>query len=184
MRKRSLLRDRGDGHLVSQRHADSCAEEKRYQNPLVVDDVVSDQSAHNRQQHADFAREDAALRGRRGIHPLERKNEKGRRHQIGVLHQVLDHDLAGPFWSSRFLNILSIRSVIRNPLTMLITEVVTAMKPSTRPSVESPAASVTRIAPTTQMPEMALVIDISGVCKSGETLRMISRPTKVASMKT
>src|SRR5215467_6497108 len=41
-----------------------------------------------------------------------------------------------------------------------------------------------RIAPTTEIAEMALVSDISGVCSSGDTLRMISRPTNVASMKT
>ena len=40
------------------------------------------------------------------------------------------------------------------------------------------------MAPTTEMAEMALVSDISGVCSSGETLRITSRPTKVASMKT
>ena len=41
-----------------------------------------------------------------------------------------------------------------------------------------------RIAPTTEMAEMALVSDISGVCSSGETLRMSSKPRKAASMKT
>ena len=40
------------------------------------------------------------------------------------------------------------------------------------------------MAPTTEMAEMALVSDISGVCSSGETLRITSSPTKVASMKT
>ena len=41
-----------------------------------------------------------------------------------------------------------------------------------------------RIAPTTAIAEIALVSDISGVCSSGETLRITSKPRKVASMKT
>ena len=35
--------------------------------------------------------------------------------------------------------------------------------------------------PTSEMPEMALVADISGVCNSGETPPMTSKPTKPAS---
>src|SRR5437870_3024071 len=76
------------------------------------------------------------------------------------------------------------RSVMRKPLTMLVTAAVMAMKPSTLLNMVAPWALVTMIAPTTEMAEMALVMDISGVWSSGETLRMTSRPTKVASMKT
>ncbi len=76
------------------------------------------------------------------------------------------------------------RSVIRKPLTILVTAPVMAMKPSTLLRVVAPAAPVIRIAPTTQMADIALVSDISGVCSSGDTLRITSSPTKVASMKT
>ena len=40
------------------------------------------------------------------------------------------------------------------------------------------------IAPTTAIAEIALVSDISGVCSSGDTRRMTSRPRNVASRKT
>src|SRR5438067_5558609 len=76
------------------------------------------------------------------------------------------------------------RSVIRKPLTMLVTAAVIAINPSTLLSVVASPEPVITIAPTTEMAEIALVSDISGVCSSGDTLRMISRPTKVASMKT
>src|SRR5215469_3704550 len=88
------------------------------------------------------------------------------------------------FFPSRFLNIFTMRSVIRNPLTMLVTTAVIAMKPSTLLSVVASGLPVMRIAPTTEIADIALVRDISGVCSRGETLRMTSRPMKVASMKT
>src|SRR5438105_10904541 len=40
------------------------------------------------------------------------------------------------------------------------------------------------MAPTTAIAEIALVSDMSGVCKSRETRRITSSPTNVASMKT
>ena len=38
--------------------------------------------------------------------------------------------------------------------------------------------------PTSEMPEIAFVSDISGVCRSGGTRRITSNPRNVASMKT
>src|SRR5205085_2016060 len=76
------------------------------------------------------------------------------------------------------------RSVIRNPLTMLVTAAVIAMNPSTLLSMVAPGEPVIRIAPTTEIADIALVSDIKGVCNSGETLRITSKPRKVASMKT
>ena len=45
-----------------------------------------------------------------------------------------------------------------------------AMKPSTLLSRVAPCAPVIRMAPTTEMAEIALVSDINGVCKAGVTL--------------
>src|SRR4051794_33145380 len=88
-------------------------------------------------------------------------------------------------FAPRFLNIFSMRSVIRKPLTMFVTAAVMAMKPSTLLSMSSSAARLTTmIAPTTEIAEMAFVRDIRGVCSSGDTLRITSSPTKVANMKT
>ncbi len=107
------------------------------------------------------------------IHFSENEQRGGK--NVEELDQVLHLLLC----RSRFLNIFSMRSVIRKPLTMLVIAAVTAMKPSTREQVVASSAPVIRMAPTTEMAEIALVSDISGVCSSGETLRMISRPTKV-----
>ena len=59
---------------------------------------------------------------------------------------------------------------------------MTAIKPSHVPI--SPSILVEIIAPTTAMPEMAFDPDIKGVCKVGGTLVIISKPTKIARMKT
>ncbi len=101
----------------------------------------SQQRAHNRQQHAHFAGEHAAPRGGRRIHPLQRENKQRRRNNVGVLNQVPDNGLFGHFLSSRFLNIFSMRSVIRNPLTMLMTEVDHGDEAQHAPKVENPADS-------------------------------------------
>ncbi len=84
---------------------------------------------------------------------------------------------------SRFLNIFSMRSVIRKPLTMLVIEAKTATAPSTvlRVVCCSPASST---APTMAIAEMALVSDMSGVWSSRETRRMTSNPRKVDSIST
>src|ERR1035437_10595447 len=76
------------------------------------------------------------------------------------------------------------RSVIREPETMFVVAAVMATKPSTLLMVVASSLVMIRIAPTTEMAEIALVSDISGVWSRGDTLRITSRPTKVASMKT
>ena len=80
------------------------------------------------------------------------------------------------------LNILSMRSVIRKPLTMFVTEANTAIAPSTVLNVVfcSPAMMTE---PTTAIAEIALVSDISGVCSSRETFWITWKPTNVASIK-
>ena len=74
------------------------------------------------------------------------------------------------------------RSVIRKPLTMLVTEANTAIAPSAVLSVVfcSPAMM---IEPTTAIAEIALVSDISGVCSSRDTFWITWKPTKVASIR-
>jgi hypothetical protein len=67
---------------------------------------------------------------------------------------------------------------------MLVTADVIAMNPSTLLSIVAPWADVIRIAPTTEIAEIAFVKDISGVCSSGETLRITSSPRNVANMNT
>src|ERR1700683_379230 len=80
------------------------------------------------------------------------------------------------------LNILSMRSVIKNPPTTLLVAATMAMVPSTVANVllRSPTRT---IAPMTAMASSAFVSDISGVCSRGETWRMTSKPMKHASIK-
>src|SRR6202167_1918780 len=80
------------------------------------------------------------------------------------------------------LNILSIRSVIKNPPTTLLVAATMAIVPRTVAKVLFFSPTRT-IAPTTAMASSALVKDISGVCNKGETWRMTSKPMKQASMK-
>ena len=84
---------------------------------------------------------------------------------------------------SGFLNIFSMRSVIRKPLTMLVIEAASAMAPSSVMSGGWSWPAIT-IEPTTAIAEIALVSDISGVCSRRETRVTTPSPMKVASMKT
>ena len=84
------------------------------QHPFPVG-VMPDQRAGDGHQHSGLAREDAAARGHRRVHPLQRKNEERAGDDVDVIDQGAHY-----FFSSLRLNILSMRSVIRKPLTMLV----------------------------------------------------------------
>ena len=72
------------------------------------------------------------------------------------------------------LNIFSMRSVITKPPTTFVVEQTTAMKPRIVLTVLYRAPAVT-IEPTSEIPEIAFVADMRGVCKSGGT-REITLP--------
>ncbi len=63
------------------------------------------------------------------------------------------------------------RSVIMKPPTTLVVAAVTAMHPSTF-EIRSCLAPAATSEPTSEMPLMALVPLMSGVCKSGGTREM------------
>src|SRR5262249_415711 len=118
------------------------------------------------------------------VHPLESEDEQAAGDQIDESDKRLtagygDHDFAGRL----DLNILSMRSVIMNPPTMLLVAAMTARMPRTWASGLSCIPAST-IAPTTAMASRALVMDIRGVCSSGEMRLMTSKPMKPASMNT
>src|SRR5262249_8980725 len=98
---------------------------------------------------------------------LQSENEEDRRGQVHRLDKVGPHFLSLSALSVR-LNIRSIRSVMMNPPTTLMVAEITATKPrrvATCPSFAPAATSE----PTSEMPEMAFVADISGVCSRGGT---------------
>src|SRR5262245_54701383 len=84
--------------------------------------------------------------------------------------------------SRSLLNMASMRSVIRKPPTTLVAEQQTAMKPSMILSQSCISPTTTR-EPISEMPEMALVADISGVCSRGGTREMTWMPRKPARRK-
>src|ERR1700722_2377326 len=119
------------GHVHhAERHADDRAEHQGDGDPLVFDDVVIEQRAGNREEHADFAGADAAAGGGGRAHPHQSEDEEGRGDQIydfdeGVCAEPGNHYFFGPL----DLNILSMRSVIRNPPTTLLVAATMASAP-------------------------------------------------------
>src|SRR3989454_9970976 len=180
VRNRRPLRNRSHGREVGEWNSDSQAKEESNENPLIVDHLVPEQRADYGQEHPRFAGNDAAARCRWRAHPLERKDKAGRRKDIERGKNAIHHFFSG----SRFLNILRMRSVIRYPLTRLVVDAKIAMNPSTRLSEGASFSPVIRMAPTTEIAEIAFVRDISGVCRRGETRRISSKPRKAASMNT
>src|SRR5258708_5554350 len=83
------------------------------------------QRADDRQQHANFTRPHASPRGHRRTQPLNGKNNAKRANDVRCLQK--ESVLSPPV--SFFLNILSIRSVMRNPATMLMVANATATIP-------------------------------------------------------
>src|SRR5438132_5955897 len=112
--------------------------------------------------------------GLRVVHPVQREDEQRRREDGSELVDGVRHC---------FLNIFSMRSVMRNPLTMLVMEANSAMAPRIR-MVFGYSAPVTAMDPTTAIAEIALVSDMSGVYSRRDTRRITPRPMNVASTNT
>ncbi len=80
------------------------------------------------------------------------------------------------------LNIPSIRSVTRNPPTMLI--VPNAIAITNNPCSKTPDAScINNSPPNSTIPWIAFVPDINGVCNVFGTFEITSNPTNAASTK-
>src|SRR6266566_8090 len=77
----------------------------------------------DRDGHPEHARDDAVAGGLGVVHPIQREDEQRRRDDGRELRDRLRHC---------FLNIFSMRSVIRNPLTMLVIDANSAMAPRMR----------------------------------------------------
>src|SRR4029077_16530914 len=113
------------------------------------------------------------------------EDEQDSRDQIGNRDEGVHLGLGvgvGVLAVCRPLNISSIRSVTTKPPTTLVVARMTATRPRAMLTGESAPAAMT-IAPTRMMPWIALVPDISGVCRIVGTLEMTSMPTKIARTK-
>src|SRR5579863_5166401 len=145
MAKRCPLRD--SGHLdEAEGDADGGADAEGDKDPGVVDaDVLElafnpelQDGAADGQHHADFAGEDAAAGGGRRVHPLQRQYEQAAGDQINDSDKRLAAKERGHDFVGRLdLNIFSMRSVMRNPPTMLLVAAMTASIPRMNDSLLS-----------------------------------------------
>src|SRR5262249_39738573 len=144
----------------AERDADQRSEYERYRDPRVVDDAVMEQGSADREQHPGLSRPHPSPCGRRRAHPFEGQDEQDAGDQVDDLDQVVrrrphPHALVGRL----FLNIRSMRSVIRKPPTTLLVAATTATTPSTVDRVLSRLPTST-IAPTTAIASRAFVNDM------------------------
>src|SRR5271154_2886377 len=136
MTERGSLRDRG--HMNhSQGNPDSRAQHQSDGDPLVVHDAVMQQGAGNGQDHSNLAGTDPALGGCRRAHPFQRQNKESAGDEVDDLDDLLiSGEVRGHGFVGRLdLNILSMRSVMRNPPTTLLVAATTARNPKTKESV-------------------------------------------------
>src|SRR6516164_4150064 len=139
-----------------------------------------EQSPGNGQNHSQLSSPDSAPGGGGYTQPLKREDEQHRGDEIRDLDDLLGGEgLVHGFLGLLALNIFSMRSVIKKPPTTLLVAAITAKVARMVASRDfcSPARTM---APTTAMASKALVSDISGVCSSGETRRITSKPMKPA----
>src|SRR5689334_22261357 len=135
-----------------------------------------EQRSNNGSGHAGGSHDHAAARRVRMAQPLQAQYEEAGGNQICGFKKILR---VAHFFSSglaalgaSFLwNILSMRSVIRKPPVTLIMAEVTAAQPriSARVWCWSYFDPAITSEPISEMPEMALVADMSGVCSRGGT---------------
>ena len=176
------LRHRRHMHQT-QRDADRRADDQRDEDPLVVDHLGVEKRNDDRQGRADFSRQNAPARGHRRTQELERKDEENDRDNVGEIEILLQRELVHDCFDPRDLNMRSMRSVIRNPPTMLLNDAATAIAPSIVVSGVSCRPAM-MMAATTTIASSALVSDIRGVWSRGETRRITPNPTNPARMKT
>src|SRR3954447_11313638 len=146
----------------------------------------------DRDRHADGGDHVAAAGGHGRAQVLQADDEADERDdvtgadEVGVLEEGSGqrdvHQLPSPSSGlaagfGRALNISSMRSVTRKPPTTLIVPKAIAIVRMTLSKV-SCASPISRMPPSTTMPWIALVADISGVWSVFGTREMTSKPTK------
>src|SRR5882757_6318323 len=192
MAERDALRHRGHGHPHAERISGYCTNSRTDDNPFIGDDAGLKEGCDDGDSHSEGGQLHSSPSTVRAPQGAKGSDEQERGEQIRELGECLDHDFTvlgvpfsavspGALWAR--LNIDSIRSVIRKPPTMFAMAHATAIVPRIVASAPSPLPANTNEA-TREMPEIALVAAISGVCSSGGIRLMVWTPTKPASMKT
>src|SRR6185312_11620734 len=173
--RRHLHHAKGDAHAGADDQADY--------NPLVLDQFRVVEGCANRQGSANFSADYAPARRSRRTQPLQRQNEEHNGNDVGKIQVLLQRKSVGHFLALPVLNMRNMRSVIKNPPTILLKDAATAIAPSAVVKGVSWRPAI-MIAATTTMASRALVRDMRGVCRSGETRLISSNPTNPASIKT
>src|SRR6185437_2639192 len=167
----------------AERDADGGADDQRDGDPLVLDKSGIEECRGDGKCGANFAGNHSMTCGSRRAEPLQRENEEDGCGDVREIDELTNGDRSHDFLAFPLLNMRNMRSVIRKPPTMLLNEAATAMVPSMVVSAVSCRPAM-MMAATTTMASRAFVSDISGVCSSGETRLINSKPTKPARMNT
>src|SRR5690606_12573499 len=155
---------------------DRAAEEREAEQAVVaLEEAEHDEHARReeRDRHARDAEAVAAARGRVLAQPREAQDEQQRGDDVGGGGRgggELDVHRAPPVGAAPAENIASIRRVTAKPPKMLMDASSTATAAST--CTRSDGATSCTSAPTTMMPEIALVTLMSGVCSAWATWPM------------
>src|SRR5580692_553553 len=163
--------------------ADSGSNDQRNQDPLVRHHFRVKERGANSQGSTDLASQNPSACSRRRAQEPEGENEENNRGNVGEIKILLKCERGHACFDLPDLNMRSMRSVIRNPPTILLNDAATAIAPNTSVSRVSCRPAM-MMAATTTIASRAFVSDISGVWSSGETRLMTSKPTNPARMKT
>src|SRR5204863_3526817 len=117
VRQRGPLRHGGERDL-RQRNPDGEAGGNRQDDEPMVNDAGLKPGDADRDRGRGHAGVDALPRGGRRVHPVERENEQRGRRDVGELGDAEGHARSPARGFLSVLNIFSIRSVMRKPLTM------------------------------------------------------------------
>src|SRR4029453_18804597 len=101
-------------------------------DPHVVNDLRLRPGDDHRDGRTCHTRVDTLPGGRGRIHPVKREDETDRSNDVGDLADRVDHEGRPSSRLSPVLNIVNMRSVMRNPLTMFVIEAKRAIAPRTR----------------------------------------------------
>src|SRR5579872_4887746 len=176
------LRNRCHLHQAK-RNANSGADDQRDDDPLVLHQFGIEECGADCEHCADLSGENAPARACGGTQEPEGKNEENDRENVGEIQILLKIQRVHDCFDLPDLNMRSMRSVIRNPPTILLNDAATAIAPRIVVSRVSCRPAM-MIAATTTIASSALVSDMRGVWSSGDTRRITSNPTKPARMKT
>src|SRR5439155_10536986 len=176
---------RGHLHALRRECPDRCEDGHHDQDREVVVDAALRERRGDGDHHPDRPDQVSAPGCRRRGEEPQREDEGHDRDQVRERDGVgAAHSDGGSGPGSRRRNMCSMRSVTTNPPTTFIVPSATAASATIRIHVAWCGSPATTIAPTSTIPWIAFVPDMSGVCSIVGTFEITSNPTKIASTST